>query len=167
MLKVLDKVSYYMAKISEILSALIMGSMVIVVFFQVILRFFFNSGIAWGDIYSRFSIIWAVMIYSNVLIRNDALIKVDFFDDLWPEKFKNKRDAFYQIILLIIIMILIVYGWSNAADGMKSTIPGVKLSWFWAYLSVPAGASLMLYQYFYSLLKNLTGKQNLEEEVSS
>lgn len=135
-----------------------MASMVIVVFSQVVLRFVFNSGIAWGDIYSRFSIIWSVMLYSNVLIKNNALIKVDFLDNLWPKKFINFRDSSYQIILLTILILLIIYGWTNAVHGLKSTIPGVKIKWFWAYLSVPIGALLMLYQYFIVFLLHFSKK---------
>lgn len=151
-MKVLDKISKLAAYISEILAALILGSMALVVFIQVVLRFIFNTGIYWSDQYARFSIIWAVMLIANVLIKEDDLIKVDFLDALWPRRFIKIRDAIYQAILLFILLLLMFKGWENAVDGIKSTIPGLKLPWFWAYLSIPIGASLMLYQYTYRLL---------------
>lgn len=164
-MRLLSKISDIVAKISELLSALIMASMVIVVFSQVVLRFFFNSGIYWGDIYSRFSIIWSIMLYSNVLIKNDQLIKVDFLDSFWPKKFIKYRDSFYQSILLAILILLLVYGWSNAVEGLRSTIPGVKVKWFWAYLSIPLGSLLMLFQYFVVFITGLRKRHLREEET--
>lgn len=165
-MRILYKISDVIARLSELISAIIMASMVVVVFTQVVLRFIFNSGIAWGDIYSRFSIIWSVMLYSNVLIKNNALIKVDFLDDLWPKKFINIRDAAYQVILLTILILLIVYGWLNAVAGLKSTIPGVKIKWFWVYLSIPTGAIFMLYQYLVIFLTHFRKKDlGREEEI--
>ena len=155
-MKVLGKISELVAYITEILAALILGSVAIVVFIQVMLRLVFNTGISWSDQFARFSVIWAVMLIANVLIRDNELIKVDFLDALWSKRFIKIRDALYQVILLFILLLLITKGLENAVDGIKSTIPGLKISWFWAYLSVPVGACLMLYQYFCALLLNFS-----------
>ena len=118
-----------------------------VILIQVILRFFFKSNLPWAEEVARYLMIWVVMIISSVLVKEDALIKVDFFDSLWPEKFLKYREIIYQVLLLVLFVLLLKEGWSQALYGRGGTISSLDISWFWPYLAVPAGMALILIQF--------------------
>lgn len=162
-MKVLCKIAEYIAKISEVLAALLTGSIAAVLFCQVILRYVFGSGILWVDAYTRYFIIWAVMLAGNVLIYRDVLIRVDFFDSMWPEKLTKIRERIYQFLFFVLLTILIVAGWQQAWGARNTALLSLPFSQMVPYLSIPVGAALMLFQY---LIKFIQTFQKSEEDAS-
>lgn len=141
------KFSDGLAKAAEVLSALSLGFLMAVILVQVILRFCFKSNLPWAEEVARYLMIWVVMIISSVLVKEDGLIKVDFFDTLWPEKFLRYREILYQVLLVVLFVILLIEGWKQAVYGMGGTISSLNISWFWPYLAIPAGMALILIQF--------------------
>ena len=141
------KFSDFLAKTAEFLSAVSMAFVMAVILIQVILRFFFKSNLPWAEEVARYLMIWVVMIISSVLVKEDGLIKVDLFDNLWPEKFLKYREMLYQILLLALFILLLREGWSQAVYGLGGTISSLDISWFWPYLAIPTGMALILIQF--------------------
>ncbi len=141
------KISDFLAKAAEVLSAVSMAFVMTVIVVQVILRFFFKSNLPWAEEVARYLMIWVVMIISSVLVKEDGLIKVDFFDNLWPEKFLKYREMLYQVLLLALFILLLKEGWNQAVYGLGGTISSLNISWFWPYLAIPAGMALILIQF--------------------
>jgi TRAP-type C4-dicarboxylate transport system permease small subunit len=124
-------------------------------FLQVVLRYCFNSGITASDEIARYATIWAVCLAGNVLIKEGALIKVDFLDHLWPKRFIKIRDALYQVLIIVLLVVLVVEGWKLALEGLNSRITSLDLAWFYPYLAVPVGTFLMLFQSVYKIMASL------------
>ena len=137
----------FMAKLAEITSAVCLAFVMLSIVVQVILRFFFKSNLPWVEEVSRYLMIWIVMIISSVLVKDDQLIKVDFFDNLWPRKFIRYRDLIYQVLLLVLFVVLLKEGWSQAIYGLGGKISSLHISWFWPYLAIPLGMALILIQF--------------------
>ncbi len=154
-MRFLRKLSDGIYKISENVACLLIFLTSTLLLTQVIMRFFFSKGISWGEEFARYSVIWAVMLIANVLIRDDELITVDFFDNLWPKGFLKWRDAIYQVVFLILIVVLMKEGWLQALEGRKTTLVSINIKWFYPYLAIPVGSALMLYQYSLKFLTNL------------
>ncbi|MBI5581112.1 MAG: TRAP transporter small permease [Deltaproteobacteria bacterium] len=152
-MRFLDALSDWIAKISIRLGCFFLFVMAIVLFLQVILRYLFNSGITASDEIAKYSTIWAVCLAGNVLIKESALIKVDFLDHLWPEKFIKMRDFTYQVLIIVLLFFLVIEGWKLAVEGLNSRITSLDLAWFWPYLAVPVGTFLMIIQSVYVVLK--------------
>lgn len=155
----LNRISLFISKVTEALSALTLGSVAVVIFSQVIMRYVFQRGIIWADQYARYFTIWAVMLVANSLIRDDELIKVDFFDSMWPKGMLKVRERLYQVLFLILLLILLIQGSIQAWDGRNVSLLGLPLTWFVPYLSIPVGAGLMLFQYIISFIKSFQKKE--------
>ena len=151
-MRYIDLLSDWIAKITLRLGCVFIFIMALVLILQVILRYVFNSGIASADEIAKYSIIWAVCLTGNVLIKEDSLIKVDFLDHMWPEKFIKMRDTFYQILIIVLLFFLVTEGWKQALEGLNSKITSMDIAWFYPYLAVPVGALLMLFQSVYIVL---------------
>lgn len=153
-MRVLEYISDLLAKITLRLSCFFIFLMTVILIVQVILRYVFNYGIASSDEIAKYSIIWAVCLAGNILIKEDILIKVDFLDQFWPEAFIKWRDKFYQVMIIILLGFLLKEGWLQAVEGWHERLTSLNLPWFFPYLAVPVGALLMLYQSLFSLVKS-------------
>ncbi|MCI8423774.1 MAG: TRAP transporter small permease [Lawsonibacter sp.] len=152
----LDRISAAVSKITDFLGALTMSSVACVIFAQVIMRYVFSKGIIWADQYARYFTIWTVMLVANSLVRDDELIKVDFFDSMWPKGMIRVRERLYQMLFFVLMLILLVYGSIQAYKGRNVALLGLPFSWFVPYLSIPVGAALMLFQYIVAFLKSFS-----------
>lgn len=144
---VILKIADFLARLAEIASAACLAFVMLIILVQVILRFFFKSNLPWAEEVARYLMIWIVMIISSVLVKEEGLIKVDFFDNLWPEKFIRYRELLYQVLLLVLFVVLMKEGWSQAVYGMGGMISSLNISWFWPYLAIPFGMALILIQF--------------------
>ncbi len=153
-MRILEYIGDLIANITLKLSCLFILVMALILIIQVILRYVFNSGITSADEIAKYSIIWAVCLAGNVLIKEDILIKVDFLDNFWPEAFIKWRDKFYQVVIIILLGFLLKEGWLQAVEGWNTKLTSLNLPWFFPYLAVPVGALLMLYQSVIVLLKS-------------
>jgi len=126
---------------------------------QVILRFLFSAALPWAEEVARYSTIWLVMMAANVLIMDDELIKIDFFDKLWPKKLITYRNTGYRILFIFLFLVFIKEGWLQALSGMSQRLNGlfavgIDVRFFWVYLSIPVGVILMLIQLLIIVLKD-------------
>jgi C4-dicarboxylate transporter DctQ subunit len=140
------KLSNFFEITSEIFNGFFVVATTLLIALQVFLRYILNLNLAWGEEVSRFMMIWAVMMVTSILIKHDELIKVDFFDELWPKTFIKYRDLIYKAALLAIFFFYIREGWDQAISSYNQSIPSLNLSWFWPYLAIPVGFALMLIQ---------------------
>lgn len=142
----LRKLSNALEVISEIFSGFFIIGTTVLIALQVFLRYVLNTNIAWGEELSRFMMIWSVMMVTSILIKYDELIKVDFLDGLWPKGFIKYRDLLYKVAMLAIFFFYIREGWEQAISSWDQVVPSINLRWFWPYLSIPIGFTLMLAQ---------------------
>ncbi|GHV52584.1 hypothetical protein FACS1894206_01630 [Deltaproteobacteria bacterium] len=142
----LRKLSKLLALVAESFSGLFIVAVTCLIAFQVFLRFFTSTSLAWGEEMARYLMIWAVLLASGILIRNNELIRVDFLDGIWPKAFIKYRDILYDVALIVVFFFYIVEGWDQAISSKTHMIPSLNLSWFWPYLAIPVGFFLMLCQ---------------------
>lgn len=149
------RIMEFMAKVAELFSAISLAFVMLIIVIQVILRFFFKFSFPWVEEAARYLMIWIVMVISSVAIKEDALIKVDFFDSFWPAKFIKYRDIAFRLLLFGLFVILLKEGWAQAEYGKTMIISSLNISWFWAYAAIPAGIALMTIQYLCLTIRDL------------
>lgn len=149
----LDHVSDKIALFSEIACGIMLTIIAISLFTNVIGRYILRQSLPWAEEVSRYLIIWVAMLVTNILIKQNELICVDFFDMYWPKKLIRYRDFTYRVLMVFMFSLLIYQGWIMALDGRIVKIASMKVSWFWPYLSVPVGCSLMLVQLLIMMFK--------------
>ena len=67
----------YLARIEEFLLILILSSMVIFSFLQVVFRNIFSEGIPWADIFLRHLVLWIAFIGAALTTRYEKHISID------------------------------------------------------------------------------------------
>ncbi|MCC9624474.1 TRAP transporter small permease [Thalassospira sp. MA62] len=155
MLQTLDKISTIVANVTSVIARLMLASVAVFLFVQVVLRFGFNYSLPWPEEASRFLMVWVVMLGGSLLVRDEQLVCVDFFDRFWPRRWLGYRNAVFRLLLAVLLGVLLVKGIDSAIFGLRRTSAALNLSYFWIYLSVPVGSALMLFHMVILAIRDL------------
>lgn len=145
-MKAIETLSVVAAQIAGTIAKALLLFVVCIMFLQVVLRFGFNAALSWPEEAARYSMVWAVMLFGSILVRDEQLISVDFFDHFWPRRILILRNLAYRFLLFAVLFVLLVEGWEQAIAAWPRTTAATQISWFWPYAAVPMGAALMLLQ---------------------
>lgn len=126
------------------LTAAFMLAILALTFFQVLLRYFFNSPVAWIEEISRYFFVWIVFLGSALAFRSGGHIKVDILEDS-QERLRSAllilRVTITSAALLLLLWSGSLVAWRNRATP-SYTIPDFPAVLF--YGAVPLACVLML-----------------------
>lgn len=90
----------------QILLGVMLAVMIALVFFNVILRFFFNSGLVWSEEVSRYVFVYVIYLGAIVAMKENSHLGVDTFIKNAPEKLKWLLFVIGRIIIIVVMAIL-------------------------------------------------------------
>lgn len=82
----IEKIYGVCEKILRYITGVLLAGMVVVVFSNVISRYFLNAAIAWSEEISRFMLIWLVFLGANLAYINDEHLGLDILVKAVPKK---------------------------------------------------------------------------------
>ena len=144
----LDRISRFLEKTLSYLVAFLLAVMSIVVFGNVICRYFLDASIAWYEEVSRFLLIWIVFLGAVIaLIRGDHL-GIDFLLLILPPRLRRVVTVFTDLLLLTALAIMFQGAWEMAVDSLDSgwVASSVPIPYGWVYMVGPFSAALMFLQ---------------------
>ncbi len=129
-------------------------SMTTLITVQVILRFVFDAGLAWGEEISKFLFVWMVFFSIACAFRNNRHISVAFIRDLFPV-FVRKVVVIISDILMIALMVFLLQG--SVSNVIRTAEFGdmantISLSMNFLYVSAVVGLSISLIRIVQSLV---------------
>lgn len=108
--------------------------------FQILTRFVLEQPAEWTEVLIRFSLIWMVFMGIPTAFRQGAMVSVDVLYRWSPPKIKRVLDFVVCGAALLLIGIIIYWGWDYANRGSVQSVIGLEgVSMFWAYLALPVG----------------------------
>ena len=108
--------------------------------FQIVTRFVLELPAEWTEVLIRFSLIWMVFLAIPAAFRQGAMVSVDVLYRWSPPRIKRVLDWVVALAALVLIGIIIWYGWDYARRGGVQSMAGLEsVSMFWAYLAMPVG----------------------------
>lgn len=111
-------------------------------FFQIMTRFVLERPAEWTEVVIRFSLIWMVFLGIPEAFRQGAMISIDLMRRLAPRPVRRVLEFFIMLASLILLGVIVWYGWDYAQRGQVQTMIGLEgVSMFWAYLALPIGAT--------------------------
>lgn len=131
--------------------------------FQIITRFVLEQPAEWTEVMIRFSLIWMVFLGIPAAFRQGAMISVDVLYRWSPPRLRRVLDWVVFTAAMILMAIILWWGWDYANRGSVQTIAGLEsVSMFWAYLALPVGAVFCAI----GLIGNLLDPQRMELETA-
>jgi len=118
-------------------------SLVLLVFIAAFTRYI-GYPINWSVDMAQCLFAWCTFLAADIAMRNNKLMRVDFFVNKLPEHYRSTIELLNLIIILAFLLALIGYGsWLSYTTRFRTFqgIPG--FSYTWVTLSVPIGGLLM------------------------
>lgn len=144
----LAKIEKTLSGVEEAIIFLSIISSLILVFINILLRFFFSKGFVFSEEYARYSMVLLVYIGVSQAIKKDTMIRVDILSHFLP-KSKFFLDISASVFSMIVAFMLFWFGleftiWQYSTG---QTSIGMELPMWIAFAVVPMGALLMLMRY--------------------
>lgn len=138
-----------------LLGSAILGSSLIL-FVNVILRYFFAKGLVWAEESVRYLIIWMVLIGSSMAARNSQHINVDVLINLLPVGPRRHANTVLRLIAALFSAALCFWSFrlTLLIKASGQITPGMQIPTYWAYLAIPVGSALMTLRFVQGALAN-------------
>lgn len=150
---------------AEYLLIVMLAVMVVLVFGNVVLRYFFNSGIVFSEEVSRFIFMWLTLIGALVVMKDHAHLGMTSLIDRLGET-GQRICRFLADSITLACCVLLAHGtWEQVVIGMDNAAPvtGVPLGLVFVSLLISGvGMSLIL---LHSLWRQVTGRMPANELV--
>ncbi len=131
--------------------------------FQIFTRFVIERPAEWTEVMIRFSLIWMVFMGIPAAFRQGAMVSVDVLYRWSPPSIKRVLDFVVAVAALILITVIVWWGWDYANRGKVQSMIGLEdVSMFWAYLAMPVGGLFAVV----GIIGNLLDPQRLELETA-
>lgn len=142
MLHTLDR---FLSRLEESLIALGLISAATILFINVVLRYFFESGIVWAEEYTRYAIIWITFIGGSVAVREGEHLAVTALLEVMDEKRGRYLRFFATLCSVAFSAFLAVWG-TILTLSIRQTgqvTPSMEIPSYWVYVAIPLGGALM------------------------
>lgn len=107
---------------------------------QVLSRFILKIPLEWTEVTIRICLAWMVFVGASLVFRAGAMIAVDMFRHMVPQRFKRIHDGFITLVTLLFLGLLGYWGYIYANRSATQTLLGLEfISVYWAYISIPIG----------------------------
>jgi len=138
-MKALKKVEDFFVGVSIIAATLVL-------FVNIILRFFFDANTSWAEEFIRYAMIWIAFIGSSICFRRGIHVGVDLLMNALSKKGKSFLQLYINIVAIVFMSFLIKYGFDLVLFSMNTgqISPSLQVKTFWIYLAIPVGAVLSI-----------------------
>lgn len=122
-------------KLINYLIAAALSLMAIFVFGNVILRYFFNSGLTWAEEVSRFLFIWLIFLGAILALRDNEHLGVDTLVRKLSLKGKKILFVINNAIILITLFLVLDGSWKLTMLNVDQSSPAIGLPYAYVYVS--------------------------------
>lgn len=138
----------------------------VVLFANVVLRFFFNSGWSWAEEYARYAIIWVTFAGSGVAVRKGVHMRILALHEIMSERVKLIVELIINLVSLAFALFLVAVGGRWTYQTFLTGQCSAALLWpKWViYISVPLGgllSTIRLFQLMAVQVRQLRGKKGV------
>ena len=147
-----------LAWIEDAICTFALGSVSIIIFVQVILRYFWNYTPDWSEELSRYLIVWTIFIGTAIGVRNNIHIGVDALLRMLPKSWKLTMEVLLNVIGAVVSVVLI---WLSILF-IQETIeyeqlsPSMRISMAIPYSAMPVGLTFAVIHFIHSIIKLFT-----------
>lgn len=145
----------------------LLGMMTILVTYQVITRYLFDSPNAYTEVLSRYMFVWLIMYGSAYVFGLREHMNITFFRDHLPEKVRLIVEIVGELIIVIFISGVMIYGgYNQMIDQMGQLDAALQIPMGIIYSSVPISSCFIVFYFIYNemeLIKQL--RSSMKGEV--
>ncbi len=146
-------------RVVEALNVLVFAAFTGVVLLQVLFRYVINDSIPWAEEFSRYALLWSVLLGAAAVSDQDRHLRVDVLDRYVGLR---ARRVLRVLVHLLSIAFLAILCWQGLALVGRVTLahsPALQAPMSLVYAAMPIGAALMGVFTLVAIKRLLTGEQ--------
>ena len=163
MLKAYSKFLNIIEKAERAVLALSMAAMVVLMLYQVILRYVFSASNSWSEELVRYLFILDVMLAASIAVRRNSHLQIDVLINCFSPKLKRIFTIAATLAGIVFLALLFWYSLDLCMTATSNVSPGLGIPMSIPYACVPLGAVLMILTSIEVILK--TVEELRQEEV--
>ena len=161
MIKAYSKFLDALEKLQKIILTVSVPAMVLIMFYQVVMRYVFHNSPAWSEELVRYLFIFNVMMAAAIAVRRNSHLQIDILINALKPHTKRIFTICATAVGTAFLCYLFVLSLELLRSGAPNTSASLGLPMSVPYLSVPIGTALMVLTSIEVILKNI---QELSEE---
>ena len=138
------RLEHAFVRLNQALIVLLMASMAILVFANVVMRYVFNQSIFWVEEFTQVQMIWVAYLGAGLALREGRHVAVDMLQDVLPAPLRRLTRLFIALAMAAFLLTLIVLGVQIAEFTWDQETPAMGMPAGLPYLGIPIGAAAML-----------------------
>ena len=117
----------------EIIIVSCLAVMSILVFANVVLRYAFDSGIAWSEELARLVFVWLIFLGAILASKEHMHIGFDTLVKRLPDAGRKILITLSGIVMLACCVFLVIGGWQQTVINLQNEYPVLGISYAWLY----------------------------------
>lgn len=154
----MNLIARWLAWLEDGICALALGGVALIIFGQVVSRYFFNYTPDWSEELSRYLIVWTIFIGTAVGVRNNIHIGVDAVLRLVPPRFKLAMEVGLNLIGIVVSLVLIWLSVEFIGESIEyeQVSPSMQIPMALPYLAMPVGLAIAVFHFIHDIVKLFT-----------
>ena len=142
---------------------------VIIVFMQVIMRYFFNTSLTWSEELSRYIFIWQVWLGSSIAFVDNQHIRVDLIFSIFKSEKSQRVLHLINNIIWFSFNVFLFYVGVKLLESMSARnalSSGMRLPLVYVYAALPVSSFILTIRVLLDSIDLITGKKVLVTDNS-
>lgn len=133
-----------MTRVALIAAVVALAVAVSLAFYQVIVRFVFESPSTWSAAATRTLVIWSVFLGAAHAFRTDSMMRVELIYTALPERWHRWIETLVTLLCIVFFALLAWYGYKMGVRVSRQVLAGLNISIAWAYAALPVGSVFVI-----------------------
>ena len=152
-----EKICKWLEWLAIVICILCGGLLFSVTILGVLFRYVLMAPLRWSEELARMLLIWIVFFGGSIATREGKHLKLDYFENIFPQMLKRIIELISIILSLIFLAILLYTSYLMMNEiGKVARLSVIRVSMGYPYFALPAGAFLMIFQLINNLLQKFS-----------
>jgi len=140
----MERISRTVNRIAETAIVVIVSTMAVVVFVEVVFRYVLHLPLFWTEEFARYCLVWSSLLGAGVALKRGEHIAVTFLADIFPKGMRIKTSLLVQILIASFLGVIFWGGFCLVIITRHQLSPAMRIPMSWPYMAVPIGSLIML-----------------------
>ena len=131
-------------RVAELVAQTLLGVMVVVVFVQVIFRFFIQQPLSWSEEVARYVFVWIIWMGAAVMVKQNGHPGMDLLTKSFPPRWQRATEVVMSLLYTATLLTVVVTGFALVRANMSQPSPAMELPIGIPYAAIPLAAVIML-----------------------
>lgn len=131
-------------RIEEVVGVLLLAFILVILSYQIILRFIFSNSNSWSEELARYLFVWFVYLTASFAIFKWAHIKIEALLNVWPRAIRRYVAYLGTIVFLVYSIVVCYFGaqYTMALYATNQISMGMRIPMWTMYAAIPVSHGL-------------------------